>query len=955
MPEDLGSFHEEILQLAKEKRAVNDENAAAKLYEKKVAAMPLPKKILIKVSDKAQDYFHAKSGLSKKEKDQLTPFWVRVVGALSTFTFVAILIGFTVSSFNADQSTKYLSLSSDAVDSGKASSNYRTCNPIPFSITGTFMLDSNGVWNGASDYAPGKGIYKFVLSSFEKSLATYKVFMKDVKSAIATAVVDGATKRNLGGNLAYMMSWAYKKSDTTVSTSTSVTDYITFMADPSYVFDKFYKSASLGAATQQCKQTPAILYDRPSGTFLVQYDYNGYYASDSFSGCCKSTASVTNSVVLTAGGPTFTSSAAVTIPTGSYTLSVSGTGIPAGTTIPTGTTALVTPAITYTMSTSATQATPVGSATISVITDGVCILPPVDYGYKSAYDSSHFNVRYNIWTLTTAYAVNNGILPYGVLNVVSTDFTKSSKGCYALDSRCSSTSADTECTQGTTLLYTSATSSCSITVSSTKYFIEARMDAQWPGMDPVYCLVKELNSNSATACFVRIGNTFVLPYLNHLGISGKPSGDNFNWKQSCACSTPTFTTPTFTAKVQTAQGSTGTTVAMDSTFSNYQGLTTWAVTGTGIPASTYVQSGGAGTITLSGATTATLAANTVLTFTAPTLTAQVSSQINAGLTVVAMGSYLSGTLSDYKWLVGCSVSGTGIPASAYVSLGGANSITLSGATTATLAANTVLTFTCSLSTFYAPMYATTNGATDGYCSMFDLVHGFAIIKGDKYNDVLANWLKVIVSSGYSASQINEMATVASFSALKQGGNGASASAGTTSTVDMGNALNPNQGQSGVNAYSWCSNFGSFTCMVYAMNTVDLYSQRINADNGVATSSSCNSEFAIPDTAWASASGTAGATIVPPTNLVQDYYEVGFFKGLRFSAVHSMLTKFPHSSTHTHTHTYTNTLTRSATTLRSSPSLWPSAPAPVRQAPSRPSLSPFASWSSPNSSSATGTT
>ena len=529
------------------------------------------------------------------------------------------------------------------------------------------------------------------------------------------------------------------------------------------------------------------------------------------------------------------------------------------------------------MSTAATQATIIGGATISVITDGDCLLPPVDYGYKSAYDSSHFNVRYNIWTLTTAYAVNNGILPYGVLNVVSTDFTKSSKGCYALDSRCSSTSADTECTQGTTLLYTSATSSCSITVSSTKYFIEARMDAQWPGMDPVYCLVKELNSNSATACFVRIGNTFVLPYLNHLGISGKPSGDYFNWKQSCACSTPTFTTPTFTAKVQTTQNPVSTTVTMDSTF------------------------------------------------------------------------------SDYKGLVDCSVSGTGIPASTSVSAGGAGTITLSGATTAALPANTVLTFTCSLSTFYAPMYATTYGVTDGYCSMFDLVHGFAIIKGDKYNDVLANWLKVIVSSGYSASQINEMATVASFSALKQGGNGASASAGTTTNANMGNALNPNQGQSGVNAYSWCSNFGSFTCMVYAMNTVDLYSQRINADNGVATSSSCNSEFAIPDTAWASTSGTTGATIVPPTNLVQDYYEVGFFKGLRFSAVHSMLTKFPHSSTHTHTHTHTNTLTHSATTLKSSPSLWPSAPAPVRQAPSRPSLSPFASWSSPNSSSATGTT
>ena len=484
------------------------------------------------------------------------------------------------------------------------------------------------------------------------------------------------------------------------------------------------------------------------------------------------------------------------------------------------------------------------------VTDGSCILPPSDYGYKGAYDSSHFNIRYNIWTLTTAWSVNQGISTYELLDVVQTDLTRSSAGCYSLNSFCSSTSAGNTCTgsvtvtvatapvagssiitglpanadtstggawppsatagptagsavsgtgiqpgttvktlsgvfaiitanivstsspeitvtstsglvAGTTydvtgtcvpssttltatsttltatkitlnknpttsgtcvltfttlitqtsptplsysieldklttsgatglsftftqsgfsstgLLYDPVLSTCSIEVSNQRLYIEARMDSKWPGMDPIYCMVSALGGATAKGCFVRIGNTFVLPFFNHLGLSGKPDGDFFNWKTQCACSAPSFTgMPTQTFTASTLDQGTNTNVAP--------------------------KLGGGSNYNLAMSTTA--------------------------------------SITDYSGTVGCTVSAT-TPSNALTSGTKVTAVTgtvltLSSELQSNIPIGTTITFICPMNTYYDPIYKSstgstsyTYGSTDAYCNMFDLIHGFALLKG----------------------------------------------------------------------------------------------------------------------------------------------------------------------------------------------------------------------------------
>ena len=417
----LAAYKEELHKVGEKQREEDAKAKAQKDEEDRINAMGFCRKTYTKLGIQIVSYFEEKSGLSEKSKKQLTPFWIRIVGILSDVCFIAILIGFTVTSYSSDQKQKYLSLDSDATDTGSVTSNYRTCKTVPYSITASYTLDTTGLWSGVEDYTPGKGIYNFKLTSFEKSASSYTTFMLDVKSKIKT-IAAGASGRNLAGNLAYFMSWTYKKSDTPVSSTDSVTDYITFKADPAFVFDRFYKSASIGAPKSQCKQSPSISYDRPSATFLVQYDYEGYYNTDSYTGCCHPTTSVT--VTMSASGCTSTGASCntgfagaqyVTLNAAGFNditkgLYVAGPGVPSGTVV---SDVSVSGTKEVTLSNALTQDVAGQTLYFSLISDGVCLLPPGDYGYKPAYDPSHFNVKYNIWTLSTAFAVNQGVAEYG--------------------------------------------------------------------------------------------------------------------------------------------------------------------------------------------------------------------------------------------------------------------------------------------------------------------------------------------------------------------------------------------------------------------------------------------------------------------------------------------------------------------------------------------------------------
>lgn len=584
---------------------------------------------------------------------------------INTF-FLALFFYLTYTGTVDDQSQKYLSLDSGSYSNGDLTSPYRECFEVPNALTGTWTLDTNGYWNGKTDFEPGLGFLSVELNAFQKSIPEYQDFMMKIKDAIIE-VAANASIRDVSMNIAYWTNWAYPIDDS----SSGTTHLIRFTGQPSYVFDRFYKSVSMVDPKRQCFAIPSIFFDKSTGNFLVQYMYNEYTM--------------------------LATKQALNYPTADASTQLGCCNWQ-------------------------TQTQSPGS--IQKADDSQCVLPAVGFGYNSAFDSSHFSIRYNINSLMTAFAVNMGITPYEVLSFAKGEFAKK-RGCTRLTDTINT--RDTY-KQDTPYMTWSNTDGCVMTYNNSKskeldkYTIELRIDPKFTNMDPIYCLVRTNSSAPAESyfftrlCLLRMGDTFVYPYFNHLGTTGSDKTDFYNFTSGCSCKSIPPLDPA--------------------------------------------------------------------------------------------GKYFSQGKGDKT-----------------------------------------------------------------YCNIFDLMHGFIVINS-KYADVI--FYKMITMASYqSAQKINEAVYYPAFGAIRTGGNGGqnqvTPSSGKNSFNNVvaslqsgisGNLIGPNS------PFYFCQDEKN-GCVIYAMNTYDIYDQRMNADYFELTDGSCKDTFSINDTTWFSSTGPYN---VPPTSLIQDYFE-----------------------------------------------------------------------------------
>ena len=198
-------------------------------------------------------------------------------------------------------------------------------------------------------------------------------------------------------------------------------------------------------------------------------------------------------------------------------------------------------------------------------------------------------------------------------------------------------------------------------------------------------------------------------------------------------------------------------------------------------------------------------------------------------------------------------------------------------------------FPSSLSSYYddGTCYTTSNnlypGQTYSYCNYFDLMHGFIIFKGQNYDYHLYNAAYMATQLGYTHEQINNMAYFPAFAALRLGGNaGAQSLARTATNAKSSNDLSSKvlTGASGTQGYSFCTfitgvsdsvGATSSSCSVFAMQTVDDLDKRVNNEGVNLPLLSCNDFVSVPDASWDDGNG-GGTVNVPPTSLVQQYYQ-----------------------------------------------------------------------------------
>lgn len=432
-----------------------------------------------KISKKMRRMVTNEAPVGEENKDKLPLFVLSFYWFLGKALLLAALIYFTYTTYTTDQMAKNLSLDSASQASGASSSNYRLCLSVPNAITGSWVMDTSGYWSGMTDYIAGHGIYSFSFSSFQRTNAEYSAFMRQVKSVIS-GIAKTASTSPTWINLAYVSSWVYPITDGSFTHSVSIP------GDPAYIFNRFYKTATVASQSVKCYAVPDISLDRASGNFVVQWLYGKYTVYQS--GKCTN---------ITQTGEGF----------------LGGSGIANS------------PGNTGSCPSQSIGCCP-------PVTDkndggGTCVVPPGDAGYNANYDSKHFTFRYNIRSLMTAYAINQGILPLASLTTVTADVEQSYRGCYALHgtspSSCDTAVAMKNKTCGNSfvgLAYNATSKKCSIKIKSTRYNIRSYMDPRFTGMEPVYCLVDKSIDDTAKAtaavCTIRFGSAYVYPFVKYV-------------------------------------------------------------------------------------------------------------------------------------------------------------------------------------------------------------------------------------------------------------------------------------------------------------------------------------------------------------------------------------------------------------------------------------------------------
>ena len=158
-----------------------------------------------------------------------------------------------------------------------------------------------------------------------------------------------------------------------------------------------------------------------------------------------------------------------------------------------------------------------------------CLINPTNFGYDSNFDTSGFSLRYNVRSVITAVAVNNDQLPLAALQEVYTNL--SIEGGCVLDSK-----------------LTLSGGVCQLTFNDDTYTIRTYIDPKYQQMDPIYCLVRTTSAQTSytftTMCLLRIGESYVYPYFNHMGLTASVGGPSdsifYDPSQQCSCADATY-------------------------------------------------------------------------------------------------------------------------------------------------------------------------------------------------------------------------------------------------------------------------------------------------------------------------------------------------------------------------------------------------------------------------------
>ena len=140
-------------------------------------------------------------------------------------------------------------------------------------MSGSFLADYNGYWQGENAYTQELSKYRLELNKFKHDGEYYSSLMLSVNRDLIY-LGQKAKNQDLSVNLLYWMCWQMYIEDITG-------DYIYLHkfgmnSNPSFVFDRSYITGNVLGPLGRCDISPISQYDRANGVAIYNYNYNGF-------------------------------------------------------------------------------------------------------------------------------------------------------------------------------------------------------------------------------------------------------------------------------------------------------------------------------------------------------------------------------------------------------------------------------------------------------------------------------------------------------------------------------------------------------------------------------------------------------------------------------------------------------------------------------------------------------
>jgi hypothetical protein len=153
-------------------------------------------------------------------------------------TFIGIFLYLCYNGYESNKSTSYLSPASNSHSS-------ENCDSVPITITGTYLIDSSGYWQGDSNFSYENALYSLEMQSIALTSSGYEGILGDFESSLSS-IGTKMSNRTLSWNL---IAWA---SYSDIYSSSSGTIGISSLGDASNIFDVQYFDPGITSRNSHC-------------------------------------------------------------------------------------------------------------------------------------------------------------------------------------------------------------------------------------------------------------------------------------------------------------------------------------------------------------------------------------------------------------------------------------------------------------------------------------------------------------------------------------------------------------------------------------------------------------------------------------------------------------------------------------------------------------------------------